>query len=420
MGPASLAAILGALSFSFAAAQTLEVTPNRVLIDEPAVIRANGLQPNERVAIRASLEDGGGNAWDSAAEFVADAQGGVDTSKQAPVAGSYKEVSAMGLVWSMMPASRKTVSFQPPRNLGTQTIEFRLMRKTEQLASARLEQLSVAAGVERTPVHEAGMYGVFFAPAGKEPHPGVLVVGGSEGGMPTRKAAWLASHGFAAFALAYFHYEDLPEHLEGIPLEYFQKALGWLAQRPETAGQKIAVMGTSRGGELALQLGSMFPRIASVVAYVPANVRFPSCCVGIARLPYAWTWQGQPLAFALPRARSGEMEMRAEIQVERTRGPILMTSGTDDHVWPSLEMADQVMGRLRRAHFEYSFENLKYQHAGHLSGRPDIVPAWHGETKNPVSGRATDYGGSPKGDAESSLDAAPKVIAFLRESLTQH
>src|ERR1035441_8590511 len=85
------------------AAQTLEVLPARVMADEPAAIRAGGLEPNEHVVIRAELTDGAGARWASQAEFVAGAGGAVDASQQPPVAGSYKEVSAMGLVWSMLP-----------------------------------------------------------------------------------------------------------------------------------------------------------------------------------------------------------------------------------------------------------------------------------------------------------------------------
>jgi hypothetical protein len=99
--------ISGALLFAGGiAAQTLEVVPARAMADEAAAIRATGLGPNERVSIRAELTDGGGQSWASQADFVADAQGAVDASKQAPVAGSYKEVSAMGLVWSMMPVTK--------------------------------------------------------------------------------------------------------------------------------------------------------------------------------------------------------------------------------------------------------------------------------------------------------------------------
>jgi hypothetical protein len=59
-------------------AQSLDVTPSRVLIDEPAVIRAAGLNPGERVAIQAELRDGAGHRWESQAEFIADATGTVN------------------------------------------------------------------------------------------------------------------------------------------------------------------------------------------------------------------------------------------------------------------------------------------------------------------------------------------------------
>ena len=132
----------------------------------------------------------------------------------------------------------------------------------------------------------------------------------------------------------------------------------------------------------------------------------------------AWTWQGRALAFLpLRSAGQAEMEMRAEIQVENTQGPILMISGEDDHVWRSASMADSVLNRLKRHHFAYDAQNLKYPHAGHSAGRPDIVPAWHGHPRQVVSGREMDLGGSPRGDVESSIDSMPKVLEFLKKSL---
>ena len=84
-------------------------------------------------------------------------------------------------------------------------------------------------------------------------------------------------------------------------------------------------MGVSRGGELALQLGSMYQQIKAVVAYVPANVRHRSCCGGNF-VPYAWTWKGAPLAF-VARDMHGAAEIAATIQVENTSGPILLIAG---------------------------------------------------------------------------------------------
>jgi dienelactone hydrolase len=401
-------------------AQTIEVAPQRVMLDEPAAIHAGGLKPNQRATIRAELRDGADVQWTSQADFVADDQGSIDTSKHPALAGSYRGISAMGLIWSMLPSAHKATRYQPPKDFGIQIIDFHLMLNNVELASTRLEQAFVAEGVQQVIIRYGDLRGTLFLPPGKDRHPGVLVLGGSEGGLPSRRAAWLASHGFAALALAYFRYEDLPRELAGIPLEYFGRALTWMANRPEIASDRIAVLGVSRGAELALQLGSMFPRIRAVVAYSPANVRYPACC-GLTTVPYAWSWQGQGIAFhpVRPSQSQLEMVMRSEIEVERTQGPVLLISGGADRVWDSKSMADSIVARLNRHHFTYHVEHLNYDHAGHSAGRPEIVPAWQGPTRNPTSGRDVELGGTPQGNAESTLDAIGKVIDFLQRSLAR-
>jgi dienelactone hydrolase len=414
-----VAACLCASAFCALRGQTLQITPSSVLSDETAAIRATGLQPNETLTIRAELVDGAGQRWSSQADFLADSQGVVDVSRQAPVKGSYNELSAMGLVWSMKPDEKHVERYASPRERAPQSVEFRLMEGEKQVSSAQLEQRTLAEGVHQITL-QGQLHGVLFLPGTNGRHPGVLVLGGSEGGVPRQKAAWLASHGYAALALAYFRYEDLPPDLSGIPLEYFGQALSWMMQRPEILPDRIAVVGTSRGGELALQLGSMYPQIAAVVAYVPANVRYAACCGRSARFAYAWAWQGRPLAYYVPHNNdlpNPVTSMEAAIAVEQTHGPVLLISGQDDDVWSSSLMANAIAARLKSAHFPYAVEHLDYPHAGHLAGRPEIVPAWHGTVKQPASGRATKLGGSPRGDAESSLDAIPKVLEFLRTSL---
>jgi len=412
----AIAACLWVSAVGAVSAQTLEVIPSQILVDESASIRATGLQPNEHVSLRAELVDGDSHTWAAQAEFAADAQGVVDTSTQAPLKGSYREVSAMGLVWSMKPAEKHVSQYRPPRDLGTQVIEFKLLRDDQQPPTARLEQSMMAKGVQQIKL-EGQLHGIFFLPNTAGRHPGVLVLGGSEGGLMGQKAAWLASRGFAALALAYFRYEGLPPRLEGIPLEYFGNALAWMMQRPEIASDRIAVMGTSRGGELALQLGSMYPQIKAVVAYVAASVRYPACC-GSTLVPYAWTWRGQPLSFVPRRFLENPMaRMHAAIAAEQTQGPILLISGSDDGVWRSEMMAREVVARLKQARFAYAVEHLNYPHAGHRAGRPEVVPTWHGRVVNPTSGTEQNLGGSVEGDAQSSLDAIPKVLQFLRQSL---
>jgi dienelactone hydrolase len=236
---------------------------------------------------------------------------------------------------------------------------------------------------------------VFFSPAAEDKHPGVLVLGWSEGGVPLRRAAWLASHGYAEFALCYFHREGTPPNLENIPLEYFGKALGWLTSRPEVAADLRTVTATSRGGELALQHGSMYPQIKAVVAYVPANVRSQSCCQAQPRP--SWTWQGERLAWAAPRPKGDSAVMwRAAIPVEHTHGSIMVIGGEDDGVWPSAEMVDAVAARLRESHFANQFVVLNYPHAGHRAGLPEMMPAWHKGVVHPLPGKRSNWAALPR------------------------
>ncbi|MGO8932213.1 MAG: acyl-CoA thioester hydrolase/BAAT C-terminal domain-containing protein [Terracidiphilus sp.] len=110
---------------------------------------------------------------------------------------------------------------------------------------------------------------------------------------------------------------------------------------------------------------------------------------------------------------------RAQIAVEATNGPILMIGGEDDGIWPSAEMVRVVARRLRSNHFSHLVVALLYPHAGHRAGLPDIAPTWSSGVTQRISGRSEEFGGSPRGNAESSLDATPKVLDFLATSLGQ-
>jgi len=398
-------------------AQKIEVSPSQVMDDEAASVLVSGVAPGSHVTIRADLLDGDDHRWSSEAEFVADVQGTADTARLAPVNGSYRVVSAMGLVWSMRPESRDAHIYRPPHELASQFIHFHLLQDGKEISTAQVEQIAVRPGVHQVRV-EGVLRGVLFLPPEDGKHPGVLVLSGSEGGLPARHAAWLASRGYAAFALCYFHCEGRPPNLENIPLEYFGQALSWMTQGPEIDGSRLAVMGTSRGGELALQLGSIYEQIKAVVAYVPANVRYPACC--LVRPAAAWTIQGAPLAWAGPRQRGDStVLLRAEIAVEHTHAPILMIGGKDDGVWPSTQMVEAAAARLREHHFPYAVTVLAYDHAGHRAGMPEIIPTWHGGVLHPIAGTVMNLGGTPEGNAESTLDAIPKVLDFLRASLAE-
>lgn len=98
-------------------------------------------------------------------------------------------------------------------------------------------------------------------------------------------------------------------------------------------------MGVSRGGEAALLLGATYPNlIDGEIAGVPSAYVVPS--PDNVATP-AWTLHGRPvphLAGAQLLATTDRIPVHApsaEIAVERIRGPILLTCGGDDQIWPS-------------------------------------------------------------------------------------
>src|SRR5262249_8541764 len=107
------------------------------------------------------------------------------------------------------------------------------------------------------PVDEPGLIGLYARPTSPGPHPGVIAVTGSSGGFgPTGLwAQALADHGFATLAVAYFGLPNLPSELRQIEVEVVGRAAQWLDTRPEVSAAPLAIMGVSRGSELALLAG---------------------------------------------------------------------------------------------------------------------------------------------------------------------
>src|SRR5947199_7390847 len=107
------------------------------------------------------------------------------------------------------------------------------------------------------------------------PFPGVLVLGGSRGGVREELALALAEHGLACLALAYFGADGLPPQIVEIPLEWVERAARWLVGSPALTGAPVGIVGGSKGAELALLAASRFPDlIGPVVAIAPASVAF--------------------------------------------------------------------------------------------------------------------------------------------------
>ncbi|HXJ84606.1 MAG TPA: acyl-CoA thioesterase/bile acid-CoA:amino acid N-acyltransferase family protein [Candidatus Methylomirabilis sp.] len=418
----------------------IEVTPTRSLVDEPMRIAVGGAPPGGRVIVRAALRDDAAQRWASWGAFVADGAGQADLAKQAPIDGTWDTADPLGLFWSMRDEG------QPPGRVAfvkraVTPLEVEITAEADgKTTASSIERQTVSPDVERMDLRAHGLVGTYFRPAGAGPFPSVIVVGGSGGGLNELSSALMASRGLAALALAYFGVEPLPLDLKRIPLEYFETAIGWLQARPEVRSGGVGFVGTSRGGELALVLGSTFPAINRVVAYVPSGVVHGAISRGETdpRNPEpAWTYRGNPVPFIRPSStrpappptppgepipltpifthmhQDPDAVAAATIPVERINGPVLLISGDEDQMWPSTPFSRAVVERLRSRGFPHRFEHRSYPDAGHMIGAP-LGPTTIQASLHPVRGQLYGYGGTPSGNAAARADSWPRVIRFLK------
>ena len=147
-------------------------------------------------------------------------------------------------------------------------------------------------------VAQGSLVGTFVVRADGKRHPGIVVLGGSEGGLHAEEARLFAAHGYAAFALAYFGVAPLPKELSAIPVETVTRGIDWLAARPEVDARRIGIEGGSKGAELALLVASRDPRIHAVVVVAPsAYVWFGLAFASGAPQTSSWSTGGAPVAY---------------------------------------------------------------------------------------------------------------------------
>jgi dienelactone hydrolase len=409
-------------------------------------VRISGFPLDSSVTINASTQDDAGSQWTSQATFSVQEDGTVDLRSQRPLTGSYDRNDSMGLLWSMTARSRKgkqESSFVKTDLTVPTTITLRAQVNDEIFAIAKAERLHQAEGVTEVRVQEQDLIGKLFLPADSGPHPGLLVLSGSDGIIRERAAALFASHGYATLALVYFGVKNLPKRLARVPLEYFEKGIHWLQNRPEVATEQIGVIGSSRGGELALLLGATFPQIKAVVASAPSGLIHGG--VGTAPSVPAWTYHDVPLPHIAYKPAVSELvdllsammrrvpfvgrplylkELsdkkaveRATIPVEKIHSPILLISGEEDELWPSTIYAEMVMEHLKQHHYPYPYKHLRYKEAGHIIGLPYSFPYLPPTT--PFSGGPVllAFGGRLDERAQADSDSWIQTLAFFNEHL---
>jgi len=419
----------------------IAVSPAVAVYGTPFSLNVTGLRPGERATIEAVSTDARKILWKSSAVFEADAAGAVDAGRQAPVSGEYGEADIFGLLWSMKPVnppSQKRIGYRDDEVNGW-TVDFSVTDSTGARAAARFRcvyQLP-GRGLVRVPLEQDGLRGFLYYPAEGGPFPGVIILGGSNGGLYEWLAQAFASNGFAALTLAYFQYQDLPAELVEIPLEYFTRAAAWMQTQPMVNAGRLGLAGGSKGGELALLWASRTDVFRAVVAWTPAAHVWEGLSQKFFAPDYkpisSWSLDGRPLPFmpfkASPEDKAKEMKGEllsfvafhrdslvqadpaaiemAAIPVEKIRAPVLLVSGTDDRTWPAGEFCAAIVARLRKAGFAYEVKHVVNEKGGHQSFIPYLITANRGGIS----------GGTPQADARGGFRSWAETMDFLHRHL---
>ena len=253
-----------------------------------------------------------------------------------------------------------------------------------------------------------GFYARWYRPRNAHDRTAVLLVGGSDGGLFTDELPTeLVGQGYPVLDLAYFREPGLPQQLERIRLEYFRRALTWLAAQPQVNPRRIVTFGVSRGGELSLILAATFPMLVhGAVEYVGdwfvgGGLPDPS--------QPAWTYQGRPV-FGWPTS--------GVIPVWKINGPIFATGGGDDALAHSSISVQTIIHEMHQ-HGRQDVTGLVYAHAGHLLGLvlPSRFPPYGKNSYGTVklwTGQLLTLGGTAQADLAARKNAWPKLLAFLQ------
>lgn len=240
------------------------------------------------------------------------------------------------------------------------------------------------------PEHHGKVAVEFFAgPPSASPKPLVVTFGGAEGRNAWASDRWAGERqafldaGYALLTVAYFGAPGTPAALDRIALEGVHGAIVEAGQTPGVDGRCVALVGGSKGGELALLLASRYPDIDAVAAIVPGSAVFVGHTAAFTTssfshhgeslpfVPLPWSATGALIAgdkrrvFDLMAADKDAMA-RAAIPVEQIQGPVFLLSATRDELWDSKGMSDAMIARLDAHGFPHAHAHVAIE-GGHVA-----------------------------------------------------
>ncbi|XP_034276120.1 bile acid-CoA:amino acid N-acyltransferase isoform X3 [Pantherophis guttatus] len=404
----------------------LSVTPEVSLADSPVKIYASGLAPSQLVTLYASLTDERGIKFAARAFYQANQNGEVDVAQVSALGGNYTGVWPMGLFYTLKAEKmfhrllKRDVTGSPfyvQISLFDSTV---MLPIHEPLATCTVERWYAAPGVERIPIKSGRVRGALFLPPGPGPFPGLIDLFGGAGGLIEFRAGLLASKGFAVLALAFFGYDDLPQTLEVIDLEYFEEASRLLLKNPKVRGPGLGVIGLSKGAEIALAMSTFLKEIvASVCINGPTRMcgtplHFHDISIPGASFPYEKLVINEMGLISTFHGMGHPLDQTPDVStipIEKAQGHILFVVGEVDQSFNSKVFAEAAMARAKK-HGKNNCSLLSYPGAGHLIEPPGSPVCYAYPLR--FSLFPVRWGGEVKPHAKAQEHSWNEILIFLK------
>jgi len=217
----------------------------------------------------------------------------------------------------------------------------------------------------------------------QEKQPLIVAFGGSSGGMLYAQESSrefreeILSMGYALLTIGYIGTENSQSEIDRVSLDAICDTIRSYQNHPLVDGQKTALLGFSRGGELVLNLAAGYNDFDAVVSIVPPNMTMPYRFNRLGLFETSsWTMEGKEIpcisstfktrkilrkeglhTVLVEILKDEKIAGKAEIPVERMNCPVLIISAENDEVWPSTEMGDLIIKRLKENNYGFCYKH---------------------------------------------------------------
>lgn len=425
----------------------IEISKLESLADEKLQIKVTGLKVYSKLKItaKAELPWCKGEKFSSYGIYSVGENGQVDLDVTKPDEGTYKKADSMGLIYSLTKYESAGKNIAENISIDNPFIIYMKFENENDQAEVKLQRIFKTEDVSILDIKE-GFSGKLF----KNPNASnkiILLITGSSGDVKALDlmAGPLASRGFNVLTVPYFNAPGLPDNLEEVPLEYFEKIFKWIKNNNvinKKAGEEteIYIHGTSKGAECALLLASRYKEVKKVAAIAAHGYCFQALSgMGVEKEVSSWSYGGKsipyikidndiflkdfkicsekgvPFGFASTYKKSIEKSLNQEearIKLENAKADCLLVCGKEDNIWNSYDGCKMLVENLKKNNYKHKIEFLSYEHMGHPMPVPYIIPLSE-NTSMPMMGGIFSSGGTLEGNAEGQYDSWMKSIEFF-------